>query len=293
MLRNGRTKRTFGLVLRGFAMGLAEVLPGISGGTVALITGIYDELVTSLAKLTGVVTKALRLQRVDFRDYTNALLFLLTLAAGMVVGVFLSATAIVWLLERLPMLVWGVVFGVVFAAIFPIARSTDPRYLMAYAPLGFLIACVLVFLPTSDQEPALLLILAAGAFAFGAWMLPGVSGSFILLMLGVWAPILTAVSGFKWVVLCVFSLGLITGWLVFSNLVRYLLEYHKHALIGVFSGLLLGSLWRLWPWRVADEPVLPWTSPDDAAYVVVIPAMLVGILIVSAPTLWTRALKQH
>ena len=293
MPRNGQTKRTFGLVLRGFAMGLAEVLPGISGGTVALITGIYDELVTSLAKLTGLVTQVLRLQRIELKHYSSALLFLLTLAAGMVVGVFLSATAIVWLLERLPVLVWGVVFGVVFAAIFPIARSVDPRYLMAYAPLGFLLACVLVFLPTSDHEPALLLILVAGVLAFGAWMLPGVSGSFILLMLGVWAPVLSAVSGFKWVVLCVFSFGLITGWLVFSNLVRYLLEYHKHALIGVFSGLLLGSLWQVWPWRVADEPVLPWTIPDDAAYVVVIPAMLIGILIVSAPTIWTRAVKQH
>ena len=286
-----RTPPNIGLIARGFAMGIAEVLPGISGGTVALITGIYEPLVRGLAQMTMIVTRAARMKPLKFDEHAEALKFLLTLALGMLFGLFVGATAVVWSLEVMPTLIWGVIFGIVLTAVFPLARAIAIRDLMAFAPLGFLLACILNLLPLRDEEPAFLLIYAGGALAFAAWMLPGVSGSFVLLLIGVWAPILAAIANFKWLILTVFALGIATGWLLIANLVRHLLEYYKSPMIGVFSGLLLGSLWRLWPWQLDDAPILPWTSPVDAAYEIVLPGILLGILLVSVPNIWTRVVK--
>lgn len=285
--------RSFGLIARGFAMGIAEVLPGISGGTVALITGIYEQLVHELAQMTTIVTRAVRLKPLNFRENVEAIRFLLTLALGMLFGVFLGATAVVWLLEVIPILVWSMIFGIVLAAVFPLAKSIDARHLMGFAPLGFLIACVLNLIPLRDENPAILLIFAGGALAFAAWMLPGVSGSFVLLVIGIWAPILAALGNFEWLILTAFVAGIAIGWLVFSNLVRHLLEYYKSPMIGVFTGLLLGSLWRLWPWQIDDGPVLPWTSSVEASYEIALLGILLGILLVTVPNLWARVVRQH
>lgn len=248
-----------GLVVRGFAMGIVEVLPGISGGTVALLTGIYDRLVSALADLT-IWTKNLVYKRdFDLTLLLRSLAMLSPLALGMVVGFGASVLLVSHVLESQPMLVWGAVFGLVAGAVIFTGVSSNIRFLMMFAPAGLAFALMLNLLPGREAEVPLIVVFVGAVLAFGAWILPGISGSFVLLVLGVWTTMVHAFASLDLLVILVFIAGLKTGWLVFSHPVRVLLVKYRDALMAVFCGLLAGSLWRIWPWnstQVGESSVL-------------------------------------
>lgn len=240
-----------GLLTRGFAMGLVEVLPGISGGTIALLTGIYDRLVSALADLTIWTKNLLQKRDLDIPNLFRSLAVILPLALGMVVGFGTSVVFVSHILDTQPMLVWGGVFGLVAGAVLFTGVSSKAKSLALFTPIGLVFAVLLNLIPVSEAEAPLIVVFVGAVLAFGAWILPGISGSFVLLLLGVWTTMVHAFASLDLLVLAVFGIGLKIGFLVFSHPIRVLLVKHRDNLMAVFCGLLAGSLWRIWPWNSA------------------------------------------
>lgn len=240
-------------VLRGFAMGSADLVPGVSGGTVALVLGIYRRLVNAIrigASALGALVRAdfsgfrARFISVDWR-------FLLPLLVGIGLAVVSLSSLIHTLLETQPVRMAGLFFGLVGASIVLtwrlVQERTGLRYVLA------LVTAVATFVllglragPADD--PALIAFFLAGAVAICAMILPGISGSFILLMLGMYDAVIGAVTERDFVVIIVFALGATLGLASFSTILHKLLEDHSDTVMAVLVGLMAGSLRVLWPW---------------------------------------------
>lgn len=272
----GKLGELIGLVARGFLMGIAEVLPGISGGTVALLTGVYDRLIGSLADLAVWLKNVAAKQRIDLASFIQPWKVLLPLAIGMVVGFGVAVVAVVHLLDTQPLLVWSAIFGIVIGAVLYAAMSSTVRNLIIFAPIGLAFALALSFVPGTELEARNGVVFVGAILAYGAWILPGISGSFVLLILGVWTTMVKAFASFQMVTILVFLTGLLVGWLVFSHPVRLVLQKYRPMLMGVFCGLLAGSLWELWPWNHSDGQ----SSSLPAA----LTAILLGFSVVSVLT---------
>lgn len=233
-------------------MGIAEALPGISGGTVALLTGIYDRLIGSLADLSVWLKNLATKRKLDLTSFSRPMKVLFPLAVGMVVGFAMAVAFVVRLLDTQPLLIWSAIFGIVIGAALYAAMSSTLRNLTLFAPIGLAFALALNFLPGGEQEARYEIVFLGAILAYGAWLLPGISGSFVLLILGVWTTMVKAIASFQMITILVFMTGLLVGWLVFSHPVRLVLQKYRPMLMGLFSGLLTGSLWELWPWNHAD-----------------------------------------
>lgn len=233
-------------------MGIAEALPGISGGTVALLTGIYDRLIGSLADLSVWLKNLAIKRKLELASFSRPMKVLFPLAVGMVVGFAMAVAFVVHLLDTQPLLIWSAIFGIVIGAALYAAMSSTLRTLTLFAPIGLAFALALNFLPGGEQEARYEIVFLGAILAYGAWLLPGISGSFVLLILGVWTTMVKAIASFQMITILVFMTGLLVGWLVFSHPVRLVLQKYRPMLMGLFSGLLTGSLWELWPWNHAD-----------------------------------------
>jgi putative membrane protein len=240
------------------AMGIAELIPGVSGGTIAFLTGIYMDLVGSIQRFRwSVVRQALSGQ---IRAAWGALdpRFLLVLGAGMGVSIVLFASAIQWLLEHRPIPTWAFFFGLIVASVAWVGRSALPvtpsRALWATLGLGLGFGLAhLQPLPDSGWGWGTAI---SGALAICAWILPGISGSFVLLLLGQYGPLMGALSTLDLRFLGTLAAGMAVGILAFSRGLQWLLRFHYRDTLAALSGLMLGSLPRIWPWRlpVAGDP---------------------------------------
>lgn len=266
----------FGLVARGAVMGVAEVLPGISGGTVALILGVYERMVGALSKLALVSKDLVQMKWTSLRQLLEPLVVLVPLLLGMLIGAFVAINTIVHLVDAHYVFVSGAIFGMVLGAIVFTFRASTLNRLFLFLPLGLIVSLAIVFLPQSDSPAGWILIYVGGFLAFGAWILPGISGSLLLLILGLWHTMLEAFHSLDWLKMLLFLTGILTGWLVFSHPVKVLLERYRTSVIAVFCGLLLGSLWKVWPWREEGFPVLPHQYEGNAEIVAVILLMIAG-----------------
>ena len=270
------TPGPLGIFLRGMAMGAADLVPGVSGGTVALITGVYGRL---LAALSAFDHKALTLlwQR-DFRglwQHVDAT-FLVTLGAGIAAAIFSFAGLLRFLLQTQPLPLWSFFCGLVLVSCWHLAR-TELRQAGLTAGTGVLLGVLAMV--AIGLAPAMVMPQHMGAFFFAgvlgicAMILPGMSGSFILLILGMYEAILTAVVERDLAALAVFALGCAVGLLLFSRLLQRLLNDARQPTMAVLIGLLMGSLVILWPWQevlqtlvdrhgeprpVRTWPVTPW-----------------------------------
>ena len=244
-----------GAYCRGVAMGAADIVPGISGGTVALITGIYDRL---LAAITAADSTAVSLllrgqikllwQRLD-GNFISALL------AGICTAVLILANTIQWLLASQPLLLWSFFFGLVAASSVVLWRNECqvPTTLHAImAVLGALLAVAVGLAPAYTLQPTNIGFFVAGALAICAMILPGISGSFILLLVGMYAPVISAVAQLDIPPLFLFAAGCVVGLLAFSRLLHTLLAAFRSVTMALLAGFLGGSLITLWPWR---EPI--------------------------------------
>ncbi|MEZ5071684.1 MAG: DUF368 domain-containing protein [Bacteroidales bacterium] len=246
------------LSLRGVGMGAADVVPGVSGGTIAFITGIYEELVNSIrsidATALGFVAKG---RLVAAWKHINGS-FLLALFAGVFAAVLSLARVLEYLLEVHPVLVWSFFFGLVLASTYVVSRKVSQwtfwRWtgLVAGAALAFAITS---FTPATTTD-ALWFVFLSGALASCAMILPGISGSFILLLLGKYSFALHAVNEKVWTELALLAGGALVGIISFSRLLSWLLKSYHDATVTVLVGFMIGSLNKIWPWKQTLETIL-------------------------------------
>lgn len=238
------------LFLKGMAMGAADVVPGVSGGTVAFISGIYDELLQSLAQLPKAAWLLLRGRVADAWQCANAT-FLLVLVSGILASVLSLARLITSLLETQPIALWSFFFGLILVSTHIVARAVQ-RWGMSRlfsALLGGAFAWwITVLAPVHLEETSLTLFLA-GAVAICAMILPGISGSFILVLLGLYSVVLGAVKELDVLLLLIFASGCLVGLLSFSRLLNWLLHRWRDLTLTFLAGVMLGSLNKVWPWK--------------------------------------------
>ena len=242
-------------LFRGFLIGTAEVIPGVSGGTIALIVGIYERIMGSAASAVEAFVLLLRgkLQEAKVAARQIDWLLVLPVLVGMFAAIFAAAAAIEPLLESQPENMRGLFAGLILVSLLVPYRMVGASWRAADYLLGLIAAAisfVLVSLPKQEvADPALALVFLAAAVAVCALVLPGVSGSFLLLAIGFYAPTIDAVNDLDFGYLSVFVLGAIVGLAMFSTALRWLLVNKRRITLAVMTGLMLGSLRSLWPWQ--------------------------------------------
>ncbi|MCE7056340.1 DUF368 domain-containing protein [Algoriphagus sp. AGSA1] len=237
--------------LKGMAMGAADIVPGVSGGSIALITGIYERLLQSInsfnAENLGLLLKF------EFKAFFQAVngAFLLSLFLGIMTSIFSLSKLITYLMAEQPIPLWSFFCGLILISAFLILKDIKKwSFGVAVALLlGTIAAYYITELPPTSSPDTLWFTFVAGAIAICAMILPGISGSFILLILGKYESVLQAVSERDFLTLAVFALGCVVGLLSFSRVISWLLKRFYSITIGLLSGFMLGSINKLWPWK--------------------------------------------
>jgi putative membrane protein len=247
-----RTLRQYlGVAARGFCMGAADVVPGVSGGTMAFILGIYEELLHAIHTINlDFVRRVLGFRWGEAMAHVPWR-FMLALGVGIGAAILALARSISWALEHHPSLVWAFFFGLVVASIVTVRkrvkRWTPPVILSAVlAALG---AYALVGLTPAQTPDAPWFLFLSGALAICAMILPGISGAFILVLLGKYHTVLDAVVTRDVVTLAIVAAGCIVGLLSFARLLRWLFQHYHDLVVALLLGLMLGSLRKVWPWK--------------------------------------------
>lgn len=245
--------KKYGLTyLKGMAMGAADIVPGVSGGSIALIAGIYQNLLDSINSFN--LENLLLLKSFEFKSFYVKVngSFLLSLLLGILTSIFALSKVITYLMIEHPIPLWSFFCGLILVSAFLILKDINKWNIgVALAVIvGTLIAWWVTNLPPTTSPEAHWFTFVAGAIAICAMILPGISGSFILLILGKYEPILKAVSDKDVFTLALFASGCVVGILSFSRVVSFLLRKFHSTTIGLLSGFMLGSVNELWPWKI-------------------------------------------
>lgn len=239
------------LYLKGFGMGGADVVPGVSGGTVAFITGIYQELLDTIKSVNVEAFKLLKTGRFkDFWQHVNGT-FLVVLLSGIATSLLTFAQLVVYLLTTYPIQVWSFFFGLIIISailVFKEIRKWDV-WVVLFGLLGIGISYYITIAAPAETPSDLWFIFIAGAVAICAMILPGISGAFILLLFGKYEFILSSLKEFDIKVIVVFVLGCITGLLSFVRLISWLLNRYYNMAVSLLAGFMVGSLNKVWPWK--------------------------------------------
>jgi putative membrane protein len=258
-LKTLRSKGGYAAVAaKGMLMGAADAVPGVSGGTIAFMTGIYEELIFSL-KQCGV--SALRML---FQDGLKATWqhinggFLLALFSGVIISILTLSRVVLYLLTDHPILLWSFFFGLILAAVWSLIRHIEKWEIGVV--VTFLIGTVSAFFITTITpttiETSPFIVFLSGMIAICAMILPGISGSFILLLLGMYAPMLIAVKELQFATLSIFASGCVLGLLSFSHVLTWMFKHYKTMTLALLGGFMLGSLNKVWPWKQTIESVI-------------------------------------
>lgn len=274
------------ITLKGIGMGAADVVPGVSGGTIAFIVGIYDELIETIKSFN---LKNARLfftgHWVRFWRNVNGN-FLFSLLLGIGISVFSLAKIITWLLMDYPVLVWAFFFGLVLASTWFVGKDIKEwnwKTVLTFIA-GAVIAYYITIATPAETSTHPLFIFLCGAIAICAMILPGISGSFILVLLGKYFYIMEAVKTLDFTVLFLFAVGAFIGITGFSHLLSYALRHFRNMTLSTLTGFMLGSLNKVWPWKTITDnshgmPIETNILPDS--YMVEAGVlMLVGFLLV-------------
>lgn len=272
-----------GLVARGALIGAAEVVPGVSGGTIALVVGVYDDLIRSAGHLVRAgVALARRAPRQDRRGHLAQVRWgvLVPVLAGMVTAVLVAARLLEPLLEEYPVQARALFAGLILASLVIPARMVGGRWRgreVVVAGLAAALAALLTGIPpATGVDPPLPFVALAAAVAVCALVLPGVSGSFLLLTVGLYTPTLAAVNDGDLRYLAVFAAGAVVGLSVFVAGLQWLLQHRRRMTLVVMTGLMAGSLRALWPWQDDGRALL---APDgDEVWVVGL--LTLGVVVV-------------
>ncbi len=280
--------------LRGFLIGLAEIVPGVSGGTVALIVGVYQTLIRSASSLVQALMAGLRsgpsASRDSWRDISWSIV--LPVGVGMVTGIFLGAWHLEPVLEDYPVLTRAVFAGLILASLWVPLQMVGSRWTPALVLAALASASAVFFalgLPGAAlPSDSLLWVAPAAALAVCALVLPGVSGSYLLLTLGMYEPTLSAVNDRDVAYLAVFVLGALLGLGLFVRGLQWLLANHFAITLAIMSGLMLGSLRALWPWQGPTGDLL--APGSDVAMVAILASA--GFFVVVGMIVTQRALAR-
>jgi len=239
------------LAIKGFCMGASDVVPGVSGGTMAFILGIYKELIESIRSFDLVFLKSLF--SLKLRDALNHVSwrFLMAVGIGIFTAVFSLARILSWLLQNRPILIWSFFFGLIVASLFTVSRYLDrwTPSVFAWAGLGAACTyCLVGMVPASTPDTPWFLFMS-GAIAICAMILPGISGAFILVLMGKYHYVLEAVNNRDFLTLFIVAAGAVAGLISFIRFLNWLLNKYYNFTIAVLTGFMLGSLRKIWPWK--------------------------------------------
>lgn len=252
------------IALKGMAMGIAETIPGVSGGTIAFITGLYDNLLESIKAFKPSLIGTWKRQgfKAVWKEINGN--FLAALLAGMVIGIGIGLVAVEKLLESYPPVVWAFFFGLIIASIIYVGKQISKWNLGPIVALiiGIAIAFGITLLPIGQVNESLWFVFVCGAIAVSALILPGISGSFILLLMGMYSYVLhdTLKEGLltnhetsALVTMIVFGLGMIVGLVTMARFLTWSLNTHKDMTLAILTGFMIGALNKLWPWRIPEK----------------------------------------
>lgn len=237
------------------AMGAADVVPGVSGGTIAFITGIYEELINSIKSINLKAAKLLFSGKTaEFWKAINGT-FLMSVILGIGISVFSLAKGLKYLLDHHPVLIWAFFFGLIIASAVYIARTIKSWNFISVISgvAGIIIAYFITVIAPAEANTTYWFIFISGAIAICAMILPGISGSFILVLLGMYKFILDAVGNLQITVILTFLAGAAIGIVAFSNVLSWLLKKYHNQTIAMLAGFMLGSLNKVWPWKQITE----------------------------------------
>ena len=291
----------FRIAIVGLVMGAAEVVPGVSGGTIAFISGIYERLINSIRQLTPVMALQLKKNGVKSTWQRIDATFLLVLFAGMGVSILMFANAVSYLLLNESIAIWSFFFGLVVVSTLVISREITSFNIRIGLGIcfGLVIGVLVTQIVPITLEPTPLMLFVGGSVAVCAWILPGLSGSFILLLLGLYGFVIDAIKSLDVSNLAFLAAGAVVGLVSFSQLLSRLYALFKNETLAVLMGFMLGSLAKLWPWKnttsyqinadgsqipLVQEPVSPdvyssLTGLDAQIMVAVVCALVGGALV--------------
>ena len=255
------------IALKGMAMGMAETVPGVSGGTIAFITGIYEKLLETIKAFKPSLLKTWKQDGVKavWNEVNGT--FIISLLGGMIVGIGIGVVVIEKLIHLYPPVVWAFFFGLIIASIIYIGKQIskwDSKTIGALI-LGGIIAFGITQIPIGQVNESLWFVFLCGAIAVSALILPGISGSFILLIMGMYSYILhdTLKTGLienhesgALITMIVFGLGMIVGLVTMARFLTWSLKKHKNTTFAILTGFMIGALNKLWPWRVPEKVML-------------------------------------
>nr|WP_297783462.1 DUF368 domain-containing protein [uncultured Allomuricauda sp.] len=284
------------ITLKGMAMGAADVVPGVSGGTIAFISGIYEELITSINNIDLSLIKILRKEGIKAVWNKVNGNFLLALFLGIFISVLSLAKFLSWLLENEPILLWSFFFGLVVASIFFVGKEITKwtAATVVVLVLGAALAFFITELPANDNVDSLPYLFLSGALAICAMILPGISGAFILVLLGSYKTILDAVHERDIKIILTVGVGAIFGLLSFARLLKWMFNHYKNITLALLTGFILGSLNKIWPWKkvletktfgektivVDDMNVLPGAFEGDSKLMLAIVLAILGFSLI-------------
>ncbi|ARM31254.1 DUF368 domain-containing protein [Prosthecochloris sp. HL-130-GSB] len=296
---------------RGILMGAADIVPGVSGGTIAFITGIYETLIDSIKSVNAMALR--KLLRLEFREFWRHINggFLFSLLTGIVISILTLASAIVYLLEHHQMLLFSFFFGLITASAISVAARIHSHSLTAYLSglSGILLALIVTSLSPVSTPETWWFVFLSGVIAITAMILPGISGSFILLLLGKYSFIMNSIKELNFAVIVIFAAGCTVGITGFSRVLSRLLHRYHDQTILMLAGFMLGSLGKVWPWKAGtpsgiegDKAILFSTNVLPDTYLVMtsndpqtVPAVLLMIagLVLVAALEYTAGSKQQ
>ena len=289
------------VVCIGLLMGAAEIVPGVSGGTIAFISGIYERLVNALKCFTPVLILKLREKGIKAVWVSTDATFLVLLFGAMGMAIVIFANAISYLLQNEPVVMWSFFFGLVLASCWVVSRGADLGTLKTYLflGLGVMTGLVITHLAPMEIQPSAVALFFGGMVAVCAWILPGISGSFILLILGLYAFVVEAIKSGDLISLIALGAGSAVGLVSFAHLLSILFSRFRNATLALLTGFMMGSLAKLWPWKntvryhlksdgvqipLVQEPVLPGTyevlTQQSADLTIAGLAILAGVFLV-------------
>ncbi len=239
------------VLIKGMLMGAADIVPGVSGGTVAFITGIYERLLNALKSIVPEFIALLKHKKFSLFIHNTQLFFLMTLFIGIVMSVVSLANGITYLMQHYPIPLWSGFFGLIMGSVYIIARDISVWSVAVLVSLlvGILLAAGITQLAPAELEKNNLTIFISGVLAICAMVLPGISGSFILVILGSYAWVLDAVKQFEWLTLGLFCSGCFVGLLSIANVLSWAFTRYRELTLALLTGFMLGALIKVWPWK--------------------------------------------
>jgi putative membrane protein len=291
------------LTVKGFLMGAANVIPGVSGGTMALILGIYEELINAIRSINLKFVR--RITHFNIKEALSSVSwpFLVPIGLGVLLATFSLAEVLSWLLERYPVIVWSFFFGLVLSSVITVSRVIKQWKTLTIVAIvvGTIIAYGLFGVIPVSTPNAAWFIFVSGCIAICAMILPGISGAYILVLLGKYQYILEALNNKDFFTLFIISAGALVGLLSFAQILGWLLKRCHDLTMAILIGLMCGSLRKIWPWKETvttfidsngkeipslQSNIIPSSFTSEVFYALLF--MLIGILVVWSLDLWIR-----